>query len=154
MLDQTQRLLLPGQWEKLKAVEASRNFALPLGTHWIERDVFDITSEIQHRWPELRVASCSCGRCMYVGHYPHMVCEVAPDGSYAPVFGFSEFSREVIDRLFLLDAQRFRGGVKEQMQKIQEKNRSNLRAQENALNDETEERKDMVVSALRSGKHD
>lgn len=92
-------LLLPGQWEKLQAQRASSRFLLPVGTSWVERDVLGIADEINARWPNLRVASCSCGHCVIRGHAPHAVLEHCRDGQTRPVMQFVHFTREIIDRL-------------------------------------------------------
>lgn len=94
-----QELLLPGQWEKIQAREASSSFMLPVGCQWVQRDVLGIAEEVAARWPNLRVTSCSCGRCLPLGHSPHAVVEFCRDGRTRPVFGFTQFSRDVIDRL-------------------------------------------------------
>lgn len=92
-------LLLPGQWEAERMRAASSGFLLPVGTAWVERDVLGIADEINARWPNLRVASCSCGQCIPRGHAPHAVLEHCRDGLTRPVFTFTRFSRDVIDRL-------------------------------------------------------
>lgn len=92
-------LLLPGDWERLQAQAASSKFLLPVGTHWVERDVFGIADEINARWPNLRVASCGCGHCITRGHAPHAVLEHCKDGQTRPVFEFTRFGRDIIDRL-------------------------------------------------------
>lgn len=92
-------LLLPGDWEKIQAQKASSKFLLPVGTHWVEQDVYGIADEINARWPNLRVASCGCGHCIARGHAPHAVVEHCKDGVTRPVFTFVRFGRDVIDRL-------------------------------------------------------
>lgn len=92
-------LLLPGQWEEDRLRAASSGFMLPVGTSWVERDILGIAEEVNRRWPNLRVASCSCGHCLARGHAPHAVLEHGRDGVTRPVFSFTRFSRDVIDRL-------------------------------------------------------
>lgn len=153
MLDREQKLLLPGEWEKLTAIENSKQFMLPLGANWIEHDVLNITKTIMERWPELRIASCDCGWCHRRGHFPHMVMEIRQDGSMVPVFGFSEFSGEIIQHLEAIDS-RMEGGAKELAKKRiaqMEKHRIDRKAREK---DERGDLLDMAESALRSHKHD
>jgi len=93
-----QSLLLPGDWNPLQQGRPG-GLVEPVGTHWVERDVLGVAQEVAQRWPNLRVASCSCNRCHEQGHYPHVVVELCRDGKQRPVFGFSAFGRHIIERL-------------------------------------------------------
>lgn len=99
-----QGLALPGDIERLQAIRASSKFVLPAGTHWVENDVLSISNEIASRWPNLRVASCPCNRCLIEGHYPHVILEHCKDGVTRPVFGFTRFSPDVVERLKAIHA--------------------------------------------------
>lgn len=94
-----QKLMLPGELEKIQAVRASSKFIRPVGTHWVENDVLGVAEEVNRRWPNLRVASCPCGHCLRRGHYPHMVMEHCRDGVTRPIFGVTKLNRSVVDRL-------------------------------------------------------
>lgn len=100
----SQDLLLPGEWERIQAVQASSKFILPVGTHWVEADVLGIANEVATRWPNLQIASCQCGKCLDRGHYPHVVLEHTKTGRTEPVFGFIKLNRDVIHRLQAIHA--------------------------------------------------
>lgn len=102
-LGSDRQLLLPGQDSQQKAVRASRDFIIPVGTHWVERDVLMVSEEINRRWPSLLVVSCGCGACDANGHYPHMVVESCEDGRTRPVLGFVEFGRHIIEQLSMAE---------------------------------------------------
>lgn len=150
-----QDLLLPGQWDKsLTSVDNAGKFLLPQGTHWIEADVLNITRAIKNRWPELGVASCACGKCAMRGHFPHMVVQLSLKGKTIPVFGFSEFSPEIIRHLEALDFRRHDKGARGLAEELIKQDEAKRLSRKNSLQDEREEHKDMIVGALRSRKHD
>lgn len=144
-----QSLLLPGQWEQMKAIENARHFLVPVGTHWVENDVLRISETVARRHPNLRVVSCTCGNdCVKLGHYPHMVVEFTRTGQTLPVFGFTEFSEEVIARL---DAIHVSQNPNEAAMKHNEQQRKKLQA---ASDDARREGLEIVEQALKSPKFD
>lgn len=78
---------------------AARSMTLPVGGHFVEKDVLDLAEEVAARFPNLRIASCDCNRCAERGHFPHVVVEMTRDGQQRPVLGFYEFGRHVIDMI-------------------------------------------------------
>lgn len=141
-----QKLLLPGEYEAMQRAEAARHFVLPVGTDWVERDVFNVSDEINARWPNLRVASCSCGRCLTAGHYPHVVLEYCKDGQTRPVFGFTRFGPEIVQRLHhIANADDVRA-AHEKHNAALERDRKRREAEAHA------ERMDVIHSALKSHK--
>ena len=95
-----QSLALPGDWDKVQAVRNSSSFLLPAGTHWVESDVLGVSEEVYRvSRGRCQVASCSCGRCVEKGHFPHVVVESTRDGRTSPVFGFTRFGPHVVQRL-------------------------------------------------------
>lgn len=95
-----QSLDLPGNWDKVSVARDTSRFLLPAGTSFVERDVLNVAEEV-HRVSEgkLSVASCSCGRCVEKGHFPHVVLELDRRGRTSPVFGFTTFGPEVVQRV-------------------------------------------------------
>lgn len=143
-----QGLALPGDLERLQAVQASSKFVLPVGTHWVENDVLSISNEITARWPNLRVASCPCNRCLIEGHYPHVILEHCKDGITRPVFGFSRFSRDVVDRLKAIHAS------ENPQAKHRELNARKQAEVKQQAEDAQRERLEVVEAALKSRKRD
>lgn len=95
-----QSLLLPGDWGRIHQDKNQSRFLLPVGTHWVENDVLGIADEVRRiSRGKLRVASCSCGKCIRSGHFPHVVVEIGKRGGTYPVFGFTRFGRHVIQRV-------------------------------------------------------
>lgn len=142
-----QGLMLPGQQERIQAVSASSKFLKPVGTHWVEHDVLSVAEEVNRRWPNLRIASCSCGHCLARDHYPHVVMEHCKDGVTRPVFGFTRLGRDVIDRL---------GAIHEsQNPQARHAALNARRRREEQARAEEQRREDLEVveAALRSGKH-
>lgn len=145
-----QDLLLPGHHEQVKAVERASHFLIPVGTHWVERDVLFVSEEITRRWPNLAVVSCSCCHCLERGHHPHMVVESCRDGQTRPVFGFAEFGRHVIEQLAAIHVENS-GGRLDQMRRHNEKI---IESRAKKAREQSEEAAEVVVAALRSHKHD
>lgn len=143
-----QKLLLPGEWEKFQAVQASSKFLRPVGTAWVESDVLGISEEIARRWPSLRVASCPCGHCARRGHYPHVILEHCRDGVTRPVFGFMRFDRDIIHRLQAIHTSQDPAAKQEKFKAKYRADRAKARAEQ--------QREDLEVieAALRSPKLD
>lgn len=143
-----QQLLLPGQHERLQSVERSRHFAIPVGTHWVERDVLYVSEEIARRWPNLLVVSCSCGQCGLQGHYPHMVMESCRDGETRPVFGFHEFGRHLIERLQAAHNE----NTEDLLERMHKENEKVRKAKRDKVRDQQREAAEVVGAALQSPK--
>lgn len=143
-----QKLLLPGEYERLQAVRASSKFLRPVGTAWVESDVLGIANEVATRWPNLAIASCPCGHCLRRGHYPHVVMEHCRDGVTRPVFGFTRLDRDVIHRLQAIHASQDPAAKHE---KLKERHRAEAKRQR----DEAQrEQLDVIEAALKSRKQD
>ena len=142
------KLLMPGEWERLHAVQASSGFLLPVGVHWVERDVLGIAQEVSRRWPNLRIASCNCGRCVEEGHHPHVVMELTRSGKTVPVFGFMRFGRHVIERLWAIHADQNPNAA------AMEHNARQRRALKKKSQEVQAENLEVVEAALNSRKHD
>lgn len=143
---ENKNLLLPGDHERLQAIEKSSRFTIPVGTHWVERDVLYVSEEIARRWPNLAVVSCSCGKCLTVGHHPHMVVESCRDGQTRPVFGFVKFGRHIIEQLAAAHVSN------NTLERIHKNNADVLEQKRKAHRERTGEASEMLVSALRSHK--
>lgn len=139
-----QSLLLPGQWNGPQA--SAGDFLLPVGTDWVERDVLEIGMEVAERFPNLRVASCECGRCVEEGHFPHAVLELCKDGVTRPVFGFREFGRHIIDRLMEIHLSN------DPERKLEEANRKARAEVKRQVDEQRREGLEVVRSALESHK--
>lgn len=144
-----QELLLPGEWERLEAVRAASQFILPVGTQWVQSDVLGIANEVAARWPNLAVASCSCGKdCLRQGHYPHVVLEHTRDGQTVPVFGVVRLTREVIHRLQAIHASQ------NPLAKHKEQNEQARREAKRQAAERQREDLEVLEAALRSHKVD
>lgn len=139
---------MPGQFERLQSVERSKHFAIPVGTHWVERDVLYISEEIARRWPNLLVVSCSCGQCTLQGHYPHMIMEACRDGQTRPVFGFHEFGRHLIERLQAAHNE----NTSDLLERMHRDNEKVRKAKRDEALDEQREATEIVAAALESPK--
>lgn len=145
-----QSLALPGNWDKI--IEAGSNVdktLLPVGTHWVERDVLGISEEV-HRVTrgKCRVASCQCGKCVEVGHFPHVVLEVDRFGRTSPVFGFTSFGSHVVQRLREMHVSN------NPNKKAMASNARLRKAREQRVAEARQEKLEVIESALRSHKHD
>lgn len=143
---QPQKLLLPGEWERMQAAAASSRFLVPAGTSWVERDVLGIANEVASRWPNLAVASCDCGHCLERNHYPHVVLEHCRDGVTRPVFGFTRMDRDVIHRLQAIHSSQ---DPQAKHEKIKEAARAEAKRQRE---EQQQEQLEVIESALRSPK--
>lgn len=141
---QDQSLLLPGQWQD--TAPQAGGFLVPVGTSWVSNDVLRVSEEIAHRWPNLRVASCGCNRCLELGHYPHVVVELTRDGRTVPVFGFTEFSAHIIERLHAIHASQ---NPNEAAMKHNEMMRHEMKRRQNEA---AAEKLEVVEAALKSPK--
>lgn len=142
------QLIMPGQEARQRVQAGAGDFLIPVGTHWVERDVLRVSEEVSRRWPNLAVVSCQCGRCGELGHYPHMVVEQLPTGESTPVLGFMQFSREVIEQLSMAE-QAESADLLERMRKEKE---ATLRERQRKATEARDEAKAVLVSALRSNK--
>ena len=95
-----QSLEVPGQWNEAQVLSRSSEFLLPAGTSWIKRDVLGVAEEVERMTGgKCRVASCSCGKCLQLGHFPHVVVELTKQGQTVPVFGSKELGPHIVQRL-------------------------------------------------------
>lgn len=100
-------LLLPGDYERLQAIESAANFMVPVGVDWVENDVLGVAEAVARYWPNLRVASCTSGHdCLRAGHWPHVVYELCKDGVTREVFGLEVLDWRLIERLHRGDSHR------------------------------------------------
>lgn len=142
-----QKLLLPGEWERMQAIQASSKFLLPVGTSWVESDVLGIANEVHARWPNLQIASCQCGKCLERGHYPHVVLELTRDGRTEPVFGFTRLNRTVIHRLQAIHASQ------NPLAKHLEQNEATRAELKSQADQAQREQLEVIEAALKSPKH-
>lgn len=143
-----QKLLLPGEYERIEAIRASSKFLRPVGTSWVENDVLGIAEEVARRWPNLAIASCPCGHCLERGHYPHVVMEHCRDGVTRPVFGFTRLNREIVQRLQAIH-------TSQDVQAQHDRLKAAHRAEAKRKRDEAQRAQlEVVEAALRSPKHD
>lgn len=145
-----QELLLPGREGSVQVKRNLSNFLIPVGTHWVERDVLFISEEISRRWPSAIVVSCNRnhpGECAPVGHYPHMVMERLPDGRTLPVMGFERFEPDVIHRLQAIHVSQDPQATHEQI------NRRERKARHQRVQEHGRELAEIVGAALRSNSH-
>ena len=144
-----QSLALPGDWNKVQAQKAASNFLIPVGTSWVERDVLGVADEIYRMTGgKCKVASCSCGRCLDRGHFPHVVVELGRDGRTHPVFGFKHFGPHVIQRMQEIHvSQKHNAKAMKHNEKLRETKRQ-------AAKELQRERLEIVQSALSSSKFD
>ena len=126
--------------------DASGAFLLPSGGKWVERDVLDIAGEIQARWPNLRLASCNCGKCAQEGHYPFVVLHLDKTGAQVPVIGATTLDRRLIEAIAEMHA----SNVSYRKMKRREEQRK--RAITKAREERREEAREIVRSALSSPK--
>lgn len=152
-LRQQSHLLLPGYEEMKRIKESAGRFAIPVGGHWVERDVLHISEAISERWPTLRVWSCTCGHCLdhpdpTRRHFPHKVVEMLEGGGMADVFGFTEFGEHVIQHLYAIDSQ-----VTDPWEVQEQENRKIRRAREKEERARQREALEPIEAALRSRKY-
>jgi hypothetical protein len=144
-----QSLELPGEWDKVTKVQNTSRFLLPSGTAFVERDVLGVAEEVERiSGGKCRVASCSCGKCLEKGHYPHVVLELSRRGQTSPVFGFTNFGPHVVQRLREIHVST--GHHKESLKK-NEKIRKDMKAKAVEVQRENLE---IVETALKSHKFD
>lgn len=144
-----QSLKLPGDWNKVQANTNASEFVLPVGTHWVARDVMGISEEVERiSGGRCRVASCQCGRCPSEGHFPHVVVERSRGGGTHPVFGFSSFGPHVIQRLREIHV-----GQNHHAKSMEENQRLRQQLKKRA-DDVQQEKLEVVAAALASHKHD
>ena len=144
-----QSLALPGNWDKItEAGKKADKVLLPVGTDWVERDVLGVAEQVsQVTNGKCRVASCQCGRCVEVGHFPHVVLEIDRFGRTSPVFGFTSFGPHVVQRLREMH-------VSNNPNKQAMANNARLRSAAKKHSDEVRQEKlEIIRSALSSHKH-
>lgn len=144
-----QSLEVPGHWNEAQVLTKSSEFLLPAGTSWVKRDVLGVAEEVERMTGgRCRVASCSCGKCLQVGHFPHVVVELTRSGQTVPVFGTRELGPHVVQRLREIH-------VSNNPNKKSMKKNAEIRAAMKKKSREVQlERLDIIESALRSHKFD
>ena len=144
-----QSLALPGDMGNLQAQRNESEFLMPVGTHWVERDVLGISEQVYEvTRGKCRVASCQCGRCLDKGHFPHVVLELGKDGRTHPVFGFTSFGPHVVQRIQEIHVSQ--NPNKKTMQANAER-RQQLKQKSRVIQ---QEKLEVVESALKSKKFD
>lgn len=145
-----QSLNLPGQdWDKLTEIKDTSKFLIPVGTDFVERDVLGISEEVYRITNgRCRVASCSCGKCLEKGHYPHVVVERGKSGRTYPVFGFTNFGPHILQRLRQIHVSN------EPNKKSMKKNAQIYESRKQIARDKQTEKLEVIESALRSHKFD
>lgn len=143
-----QSLELPGDWDGVQS-KVTSEFVLPVGTHWVERDVLGVSEEIEAMTGgQCRVASCQCGKCELEGHFPHVVVEHGRRGGTFPVFGFHKFGPHVIQRMQEIHVS---NNPNKKAMEANKKRRQEIEAQAEAIQ---REKLDIVHSALSSTRFD
>lgn len=144
-----QSLHLPGQWDGLTSRTNGGSFLLPVGTHWVERDVLGIAEEVYKvTRGKCRVASCNCGRCLSRGHFPHVVLELDKYGETHPVFGARSLGPHIVQRLREMHVS---NNPNKRAMEANERERQRRRNVSEAAN---QEKLEVVRSALSSHKFD
>lgn len=144
-----QSLALPGDMGNLTAQKNESEFLIPVGTHWVERDVLGISEQVyQVTGGKCRVASCNCGRCLDKGHFPHVVLELGKDGRTHPVFGFTRFGPHVVQRIREIHISQ------NPNKKAMESNRQKREELKRKSQDIQQEKLEIVEAALKSTKFD
>lgn len=144
-----QSLNLPGKWDETQVQKKGADFLLPVGTSWVSRDVHGVADEIYRMTGgKCKVASCQCGRCIEVGHFPHVVLERTRQGHTSPVFGFTSFGPHVIQRMQEIHISQ------KPNQKSMENNRKLKASMQKHAEDIQREKLAVVEAALSSPKFD